>query len=97
MSDTRLMKHNFHIILSVVSLGQWLPIYAVMFVWYKYRGSNVESRAIKKRLRKNLRTAQISARLAKPSGAGYKKATSLAAKLTVWSAHIKLEPENKLG
>ena len=57
-----------------MTLGQWLPIYGVMFIWFKFTGSNVESRKKKKVLRKNLRAAQISARIEESSGAGYKKA-----------------------
>lgn len=68
------MKHKLHITLSLVSAGLWLPVYAVMFIWFKYTGSNVESRHKKRETaRANLRAARLSKPVAKTSSAGYKK------------------------
>ena len=47
MTDYRLMNHKLHIFLTFISLGMWLPFYALMFIYYKLTGSTIETRRIK--------------------------------------------------
>ncbi len=52
MSDSRLMNHKLHLVISIFTLGSWLPIYAVLFIIFKVEGSTIESRKAKKKLAK---------------------------------------------
>jgi hypothetical protein len=41
LDKSSLVNHKLHIILSVVSFGGWLPIYAVYYFFRKFTGSKI--------------------------------------------------------
>jgi hypothetical protein len=79
VNQTRVVNHKLHIILSILT-GVWLPIYGLIFVWYKRKGSTLENRREKREKRRELlliaRQTYNDNELKKnksPSNLGYKK------------------------
>ena len=60
MSEDQLMNHKIHIILSVVSLGCWLPFYLALYLFYKLTDSNIGKRAERKETKKAQKQAENS-------------------------------------
>ena len=76
MSDDRLMNHKLHIILSVVTLGFWVPIYAVIYFFRKISGApaiDLVEKKQKKAVAKEQRRQEIITQLASQPKLGYKK------------------------
>jgi hypothetical protein len=85
MSEDRLMNHKLHIILTVISLGMWLPFYALTFILLKLSGSTIEKRRIQRAKTKEDR--RITQNLVKESARkGYTYKTSSGYKKGTWNS-----------
>ena len=60
-----LVNHKLHIILSIISFGSWLPIYAAYYLFCRLTGSTIEQRRSK---RANAREKRLSIRVRAKEG-----------------------------
>ena len=54
LDKSSLVNHKLHIILSVISLGGWLPIYAAYYFFRKFTGSKINVKNFIEQLARNL-------------------------------------------
>jgi hypothetical protein len=64
MSVDRVINHKLHIVISLATVGQWLPIYLALFLYYKFTGSTLE----KRRIQRNTRLEQLKEKIDIGSG-----------------------------
>ena len=92
MSEDRLINHKIHIILSVVTLGLWLPLYLARYLFYKFTNSNTGNGPEQKERKREQKQAKKSVKFEKrleraerlsekqrsaPRNKGYKTGNSL--------------------
>jgi len=54
LDKSSLVNHKLHIVLSVISFGGWLPLYAAYYFFRKFTGSKINVKNTVKQLVKNL-------------------------------------------
>ena len=54
LDKSSLVNHKLHIILSIISFGGWLPIYAAYYLFRKFKGSNVDIKNVSSHVLKNV-------------------------------------------
>ena len=54
LNKSSLVNHKLHIILSIISFGGWLPIYAAYYLFRKFKGSNVDIKNVLSHVLKNV-------------------------------------------
>ena len=53
LDKSSLVNHKLHIVLSIISLGGWLPIYAIYYLFRKFSGPKISVKNVIDKLVKN--------------------------------------------
>lgn len=76
--DKKTLNHILHSVLSILTFGLWLPVYFLLYLVFKSKGSTLESRREKRRenrelTKRVLKDMRESPRTNSNPGLGYKK------------------------